>query len=113
MEFIERMYTGRFTKLKEGKSRYILMCDESGVMVDDGIAARLATDSFYVTTTSSASDSAAREMNRWAISWSLNVNILNVTGMYGAINLAGPLSRKVLQSLICLLYTSPSPRDYA
>jgi sarcosine oxidase subunit alpha len=100
VEFIERMYTGRFTKLKEGKSRYILMCDESGVMVDDGIAARLATDSFYVTTTSSASDSAAREMNRWAISWSLNVNILNVTGMYGAINLAGPLSRKVLQSLI-------------
>ena len=99
VEFLERMYTGRFTKLKEGKSRYILMCDESGVMVDDGIAARLATDSFYVTTTSSASDSAAREMNRWAISWSLNVNILNVTGMYGAMNLAGPLSQKVLQSL--------------
>ena len=97
--FIERMYTGRFAKLKEGRSRYVLMCDESGMMVDDGVAARLAPDRFYVTTTSGASDSVAREMTRWALYWSLQVIILNLTGMYGAMNLAGPQSRQVLQPL--------------
>ncbi len=96
---VERMYTGRFAKLKEGRTRYVLMCDESGMMVDDGVAARLASDRFYVTTTSGASDSVAREMTRWALYWSLQVIILNLTGMYGAMNLAGPQSRQVLQSL--------------
>ncbi len=97
--FIERMYTGRFAKLKEGRSRYLLMCDESGMMVDDGVAARLASDRFYVTTTSGASDAVAREMTRWALIWSLQVMVLNLTGAYGAMNLAGPRSIEVLQPL--------------
>jgi len=99
VEFIERIYTGRFAKLKQGKSRYVLMCDESGMMVDDGVAARIAPDRFYVTTTSGASDSVAREMTRWALYWSLQVIILNMTGLYGAMNLAGPQSKELLQSL--------------
>ena len=99
VEFIERIYTGKFAKLREGRSRYVLMCDESGMMVDDGVAARLAPDRFYVTTTSGASDSVAREMTRWALYWSLRVIILNLTGMYGAMNLAGPQSLEVLQPL--------------
>ena len=97
--FMERMYTGRFARLREGRSRYVLMCDESGMMVDDGVAARLASDRFYVTTTSGASDAVAREMTRWALIWSLQVMVLNLTGMYGAMNLAGPRSLQILQSL--------------
>lgn len=99
VELIERMYTGRFAKLQEGKSRYLLMCDESGMMIDDGVGARLASDRFYVTTTSSASDAVAREMTRWALIWSLQVIVLNLTGTYGAMNLAGPRSLEVLQPL--------------
>jgi sarcosine oxidase subunit alpha len=75
------------------------MCDESGMMVDDGVAARLAPDRFYVTTTSGASDAVAREMTRWALIWSLQVMVLNLTGAYGAMNLAGPRSIEVLQPL--------------
>jgi|RhiMetdeSRZDD1v2_1073273.scaffolds.fasta_scaffold109649_2 sarcosine oxidase, subunit alpha len=98
-EFIERMYTSRYAKLEIGMSRYLLMCDESGVMIDDGVAARLAADRFYVTTTTSGSDAIAREMKRWAICWNLKVVLVNATGSYAAMNLAGPESRQVLKEL--------------
>ena len=97
--FIERMYTGRFAKLRPGMTRYVLMCDESGVIIDDGVAARLGPDRFYVTTTTSGSDAVAREMRRWAIVWGMKVVLVNATGGYAAMNLAGPHSRRVLESL--------------
>jgi sarcosine oxidase subunit alpha len=97
--FIERIYTGRFAKLQPGMTRYVLMCDESGVIIDDGVAARLGPDRFYVTTTTSGSDAVAQEMRRWAIVWGLKIVLVNATGTYAAMNLAGPHSRRVLESL--------------
>ncbi|MBM3800993.1 MAG: FAD-dependent oxidoreductase [Acidimicrobiia bacterium] len=97
--FIERIYTGRFARLQPGLTRYVLMCDESGVIIDDGVAARLGEDRFYVTTTTSGSDAVAREMRRWAMVWRMKIVLVNATGTYGAMNLAGPQSRRVLESL--------------
>jgi sarcosine oxidase subunit alpha len=98
-ELLERMYTGRYEKLPVGMTRYLLMCDESGVMVDDGVGARLASDQFYVTTTSGGSDSVFRELKRWALIWGMDVTLMNVTSHYAAMNLAGPYAREVLQPL--------------
>ncbi len=97
--FLERIYTGLFAKLNVGMSRYGVMCDESGVMIDDGILARLAEDRFYVSTTSTGSDAIYREFQRWIIEWGLNVVLVNATSQYGAMNLAGPRSREALQPL--------------
>lgn len=97
--FIERIYTGRFAKLQKGMTRYVLMCDESGVIIDDGVAARLGPDRFYVTTTTSGSDAVAREMRRWAMVWGMKIVLVNATGTYAAMNLAGPDARRVLESL--------------
>lgn len=97
--FIERLYTGRFANMKVGTTRYGLMCDESGVVIDDGIVCRLADDRFYLTTTTTSSSAAYREMQRYAILWRSSVVLNNATGTYGAINLAGPKSRKVLRSI--------------
>jgi len=41
----------------------------------------------------------AREMRRWAIVWGMKVVLVNATGGYAAMNLAGPHSRRVLESL--------------
>ena len=97
--FIERIYTGRFAKLQAGMTRYVLMCDESGVIIDDGVTARLAPDRFYVTTTTSGSDAVAREMRRWALVWGMKIVLVNATGTYAVMNVAGPHSRRVLESL--------------
>jgi sarcosine oxidase subunit alpha len=98
-ELIERVYTGRFKNMKAGTARYGLACDESGVIVDDGLVARLADDRFYLTTTTTASGAVYRELQRWVMIWGLNVVLANVTGHSGAINLAGPSARAILQSL--------------
>jgi len=91
--FLERVYTGRFAEQRVGSSRYALMCDESGVIIDDGIVSRFAQDRFYVTTTTSASASVYRELQRWALCFASDVGPVgttNLTGSLTAWNLAGP-----------------------
>lgn len=97
--FLERVYTGRFATLKPGMTRYGLMLDESGVIVDDGVIARLGEDSFYFTTTTGNSTAIYRELGRLATQWQLSIGLVNATGHYGAFNLAGPLSRRLLAPL--------------
>lgn len=98
-EFLERVYTGRYGNLKVGSSRYALMLDESGVVVDDGVIARLAEDHFYFTTTTSGATAIYRELSRLNTIWQLDCGLVNLTGARAAINLAGPDSRTVLARL--------------
>ena len=98
--FLERIYTGRFENLAVGRSRYGVALDESGVVMDDGVVGRLAAERFYVTTTSSGAAVMYREMLRWAMIWNLKVTLVNATGHFAAMNLAGPHSREVLEKLV-------------
>jgi len=107
-EFLERIYTGRFRKMKVGSTRYALMLDETGVVIDDGVIARLAPDYFYFTTTTSGATAIYREMTRLNTLWQLDCGIVNLTGARSAINLAGPLSRTVLAQLTRLDLSSQS-----
>ncbi|MDA1014223.1 MAG: 2Fe-2S iron-sulfur cluster-binding protein [Planctomycetota bacterium] len=99
MSFLERIYTGRFRKQAVGRLRYGVACDESGVIIEDGVIARLSDDRFYVTATSSGAAAFHRELQRWAMIWNLDVTLINATGQTAAMNLAGPKSRDVLQKL--------------
>ncbi|MGH7959976.1 MAG: glycine cleavage T C-terminal barrel domain-containing protein, partial [Opitutaceae bacterium] len=98
--FLERIYTGRFENLAVGKSRYGVAVDESGVLIEDGVIARLGPDRFYVTATSSGAGVMYREMLRWALIWNMKVALVNATGQLTAMNLAGPRSREVLGKVI-------------
>lgn len=98
-QFLERVYTGRYTNLKVGMSRYALMLDESGVVVDDGVIARIGAEHFYFTTTTSGAANIYRELSRLNTMWRLDCGIVNLTGAKAAINLAGPYARDVLAQL--------------
>ena len=98
-EFLERVYVSRYANLKVGMSRYAVMCDEAGVLIDDGVVARLAEDHFYFTTTTSGAAAIYRELSRLNTLWKLDCGIVNHTGAFAAINLAGPKSRAVLARL--------------
>ena len=50
-EFLDRIYTGNFTRLAPGRCRYGVLLNEAGFVMDDGVVARLAPDRFHVTTT--------------------------------------------------------------
>ncbi|SIT49116.1 Sarcosine oxidase alpha subunit [Paraburkholderia piptadeniae] len=101
-EFLERVYVSKYAGLKAGMTRYAVMCDESGVVIDDGVIARLADDHFYFTTTTSGAAAIYRELSRLNTIWQLDCGIVNVTGAFAAVNLAGPLSRAVLGKLVDL-----------
>jgi sarcosine oxidase, subunit alpha len=98
-EFLDRIYTARYSNLKVGMTRYGLMLDESGVIIDDGVIARLTPDCFYFTTTTGNSATLFREFGRLATWWGIPVGLVNLTGHYAAFNLAGPQSRAVLSQL--------------
>jgi sarcosine oxidase subunit alpha len=98
-EFLERVYTGRYANLKVRMSRYALMLDETGVVMDDGVIARLGAEHFYFTTTTSGAATIYRELSRLNTMWRLDCGIVNTTGARSAINLAGPYAREVLAKL--------------
>jgi sarcosine oxidase, subunit alpha len=101
-QFLERVYVSKYAGLKAGMTRYALMCDETGVVIDDGVVARLSDDHFYFTTTTSGAAAIYRELSRLNTIWGFDCGIVNVTGAYAAINLAGPYSRAVLSKLVDL-----------
>ena len=96
-EFVNRMYTWAYLKQKVNRARYLLMTDESGVVIDDGVACRFHENHYYLTATTSGVEGVYREMLRRQAEWRLDVDIANVTSGYAAVNLAGPKSRELLQ----------------
>jgi sarcosine oxidase subunit alpha len=98
-ELLDRVYCGRYSDLKVGMTRYGLMLDESGVIIDDGVVARLSEELFYFTTTTGGSATVFRELLRWNALWGLDCALVNVTGHRAAFNFAGPLSRDILGAL--------------
>jgi sarcosine oxidase subunit alpha len=98
-EFLNRMYTFAYLKQPIGRARYLLMTNEAGTITDDGIAVRLSDDSFYVTATTGGVDNVYRAMLLWNAQWRLDVDIANVTAAYAGVNIAGPVSREVLEKL--------------
>ena len=97
---MNRMYTFAYVKQPVGRSRYVLMTDGTGAIVDDGVACRLNEQHFYVTATTGGVDGVYRIMLRWNAEWRLDVDVANVTAAYAGMNLAGPQSRSVLQKLV-------------
>jgi sarcosine oxidase subunit alpha len=96
-DLLERLYTNRWQKLGVGRVRYGVMVNDEGVVMDDGVTARLADDFYYMTTTSSGAVSVYEWIEWWQQSgWALEVHTLNATELRAAMNLAGPRARDVL-----------------
>ncbi len=94
--FVDRMYTWNYARQPVGRARYVLMTDQTGVVVDDGVACRFHDRHFYVTATTSGVDAVYRQMTWWNQQWKMDVDIANVTAAYAGVNIAGPRSREVL-----------------
>ena len=101
LTFLERIYTHNIAALKVGRCAYGVMLGEDGMVMDDGVMARLGDHHFYLTTTTGG---AARVLG-WLEQWSqtewpdLQVYLTSVTERWSTIVLAGPDSRKLLQGM--------------
>ena len=98
-EFLNRMYTWAYAKQQIGRARYLLMTNDAGTVIDDGVACRFAEDHYYVTATTGGVDRVYQTMLWWNAQWRLDVDVANVTAAYAGVNIAGPASRDMLQPL--------------
>lgn len=111
-EFMNRMYTFAYLKQPVGRSRYVLLTDETGVIADDGVACRFSENHFYVTATTGGVDNVYRSMLWRNAQWRLDVDVTNVTAAYAGVNIAGPKSRDVLAKLCTGTDLSPDAFPY-
>lgn len=98
---LERLYVNRWRKLAPGRVRYGIMCNDEGIVLDDGVTACLAPQEYYMTTTSSGAGPIYEWIQWWVQSgWGQAVQVISMTDDYAAFNLAGPQSRALLSQLV-------------
>ena len=95
-KLLDRVYINGWSNLKVGRTRYGVMCDDAGIIFDDGTCARLGEDRYYLTATTSGADTVFQWLQFWLAESPWDVCVTNVTSGYGAVNLAGPRARDVL-----------------
>ncbi|MDT8305120.1 MAG: 2Fe-2S iron-sulfur cluster-binding protein [Anaerolineae bacterium] len=99
-DLLERIYTNRWRRLARGRVRYGLMVNEEGVVMDDGVTARLDDDRYYLTATTGGAGAVYEWIEWWLQSgWQLDARVVDVTELYAAMNLAGPYAREVLAAV--------------
>lgn len=99
-DLLDRIYVNRWQKLDIGRVRYGLMCNDEGVILDDGVTARIGEQAWYMTTTSAGAGAIYEWIQWWAQSgWGEGVQVTNMSEGRAAFNLAGPQSRALLQTL--------------
>jgi sarcosine oxidase, subunit alpha len=99
VDLLERLYPNRFSDQPVGRVRYGVMLNDEGVVLDDGAVVRLADDEFFVTVTTGNTAAIERWMSWWHADWKQDAQLINVTGAFAAINLAGPRAREVMGAL--------------
>jgi sarcosine oxidase subunit alpha len=99
IKLLQRVYVNDMDRVGEGRLTYAVMCNEEGVIIDDGVVTKLKEDDYFFTT----STARAAETCEWLRFHSREENWhafpMNLTDAFAAVNLAGPRSREVLGRL--------------
>jgi sarcosine oxidase subunit alpha len=82
-----------------GRSRYVVALDEAGYVMDDGLLTALHDGSYYLNATSGGADRMEANLRNWIDRLGLHVHLVNQTAQLGAINVAGPHARALLEKL--------------
>jgi sarcosine oxidase subunit alpha len=100
-EFLNRIYTNAFKKLKPGTGRYGVMCKPDGMIFDDGVTLRLDDNRYFMTTTTGGAANVLDWLEEWLqTEWpELDVHCISVTEQWATIAVVGPRSRAVVAHL--------------
>ncbi|QNA87161.1 sarcosine oxidase subunit alpha family protein [Sphingomonas sp. So64.6b] len=97
-KLLDFIYASAMSTLKVGKVRYGLMLNELGVIIDDGVCARLGEDHFLVGASSAGADRIAAWLEEWLQceypDW--DVVVAPVTTCWSVLTLTGPGARALL-----------------
>jgi sarcosine oxidase subunit alpha len=96
---IDRMFPCRTEDMGAGATRYVLSLDEAGYVMDDGLLCAMGDGTFYLNSTSGGAGRTDARLRDFADRMDLDVHVLDRTAQWGAINVAGPHARDLLQRL--------------
>ncbi len=99
VEALERIYPCHVADIKPGRSRYALLLNERGHVMDDGMILRESETRFALTFTSGGAANAEMWLRDWIDTWGLRVHVLDRTMSLAAINVTGPLAGELLRRL--------------
>ncbi len=99
VEALERLYPCHVADIKVGRSRYALLLNERGHVMDDGMILRDAETRFTLTFTSGGAANAEMWIRDWIETWGLRVHVLDRTMSLAAINVTGPRAKELLARL--------------
>jgi glycine cleavage system aminomethyltransferase T len=97
VRLLEYLYPARVSTLAAGRSRYSLLLNERGHVIDDGMICRESETRFVLTFTSGGATQAEWWIRDWAETMEADVRILNQTWSLGAINVTGPRATLLLE----------------
>ena len=100
-KFLNRVYINGWTKLGIERCRYGFMLNEEGMVLDDGVTARLGERHFLMHTTTSGAPTVMAWLEQWLqTEWpDLKVFLTSVTDHWATVSLNGPRARRVLEKL--------------
>ncbi|MGD9705534.1 MAG: 2Fe-2S iron-sulfur cluster-binding protein [Acidimicrobiia bacterium] len=97
VELLERLYPTKVADIRPGRSRYVLLLNERGHLIDDGMICRESDTRFVLTFTSGGAANAEMWIRDWIETWDLRVHVLDRTMSLAAINVTGPLAGELLR----------------
>jgi len=96
VEFLQRLYPTDVATIRPGRSRYALLLNERGHVIDDGMICRESESRFVLTFTTGGAGNAEMWMRDWIETWGLQVLLLDRTISLAAINVTGPRAGELL-----------------
>ena len=84
-----------------GRCRYGLMLDENGMVIDDGVTARLGENHYLMHTTTGGAAHIMSWLELWLqTEWpELKVYMTSVTDHWATVSVCGPKSRQIVEEL--------------
>ena len=98
-ELVDRLFPCRTDDLAPGRTRYVLTLDEAGYVMDDGLLGRVDEHEWHLNSTSGGAARTDARLRNFADRFALDVHVLDRTAQWGAINVAGPYARDLLEQL--------------
>jgi sarcosine oxidase subunit alpha len=98
-DLLDRVFPIRVRDIAPGRSRYLIALSEAGYMIDDGILAALDDGRFYLCSTSGGAGSMEAWLRDRIDRLDRHVHVVDQTSQLGAILVAGPRARGIIEAL--------------
>lgn len=101
VKLLNMVYTNAWSKLEVGRCRYGVMCNEHGMVFDDGVTSRIGEHHFHMTTTTGGAARVLGWLEEWLqTEWpEMRVYCTSVTEQWAVASINGPRSRDLLAEL--------------